>query len=70
MGWGDAHHHAFIELKNALINALILVKPDCSRAFIADADTSNDSMGAVPAKVIDGAVHLVYFHLWVLKDAE
>ena len=30
VGWGDAHHHVFTESKNALINAPVLAKPDCS----------------------------------------
>ncbi|MCV6574127.1 MAG: RNase H-like domain-containing protein, partial [Cohaesibacter sp.] len=70
VGWGDAHHQAFTELKNAFINAPILAKPDCSRAFIVDADASNDAVGAVLSQVTDGAEHPVYFHSRVLKDAE
>ena len=70
MDWGDAHHHAFTELKNALTNAPVLAKPDCSRAFIVDADASNDAVGPVLSQVTEGAEHPVYFHSRVLKDAE
>ena len=35
-----------------------------------DAYASNDAVGAVLSRVIEGAEHPVYFHSWVLKVTE
>lgn len=52
--WKGEHHCAFEELKNALLETVVLAHPDFSRPFILSTDASQDGLGAVLSQVQEG----------------
>uniref|UniRef100_A0A8C6KM80 Gypsy retrotransposon integrase-like protein 1 n=2 Tax=Nothobranchius TaxID=28779 RepID=A0A8C6KM80_NOTFU len=52
--WTDEHHSAFMELKAALVNSVILAHPDFTRPFVLFTDASLDGLGAVLSQVQEG----------------
>ena len=45
--WTEQFQEAFEALQRALVSALVLGFPDCSKVFILDTDASNQGIGAV-----------------------
>lgn len=52
--WGEAHQHAFEELKGRHVAAPILSYPTSEGLFILDTDVSNFSIGAVLSQLQEG----------------
>ena len=52
--WTTDHDWAFAELKQALIDSVVLAHPDLSRPFLLSTDTSLDGLGAVLSQVHEG----------------
>ena len=68
--WEDEQREAFEELKNALITAPVLARPDFSKPFYAQCDASGSALGAVLVQEYeDGELSILYISR-VLNAAE
>ena len=52
--WTADHDRAFAELKQTLINSVVLAHPDFSQPFLLSTDASLDGLGAVLSQVREG----------------
>lgn len=69
--WTEQCEVAFIRLKEALVNAPVLVQPDRAKPFMIETDASEWAIGFVLCQVgDDGKIHPVAFDGRKLKGAE
>ena len=61
--WKEKHQNAFMELKEAIIQAPILRYPDTTKPYIVYTDASDDACGAQLSQTHDGAEFPVAFLL-------
>ena len=59
--WDEHHENACERLKQALIEAPVLVTPGNDHNIILDTDASDIAMGAVLSQVIDGQERVVAY---------
>ena len=52
--WKDTHHDAFMNLKEAIIQAPILQYPDMTKPYIVYTDASDNACGAQLSQIHDG----------------
>ncbi|KAH0822314.1 hypothetical protein GEV33_000477 [Tenebrio molitor] len=68
--WSSECERAFVDVKNALINAPILSCPDFEHCFTLQCDASDDGTGAVLTQNIDGHERVVCYLSRALLPAE
>ena len=68
--WKDAHHDAFMKLKEAIIQAPILRYPDMTKHYILYTDASNDACGAQLSQIHDRTKFPVAFLLHTFTDSQ
>jgi len=68
--WSPEAATAFASLKDALINAPILIAPDYDRPFSLSTDASTSGLGAVLEQERDGQARVIAFASRVLSPAE
>jgi hypothetical protein len=69
--WSEGAERAFVELKERLCGAPILVYPDISKSFILDCDASNEGLGAVLSqKDVEGVEHPVAYYARAFSKVE
>ena len=59
--WGDEQQKAFEEIKNRLLNPLVLNMPDKKGRFLLYSDTSKHTMGSALYQVQDGRPKLIAY---------
>lgn len=59
--WGEAQRNSFLDLKQTLLDDIVLMYPDYSRGFILEIDASRAGYGAVLSQEIDGKRRPVAF---------
>ena len=61
--WTSTHHTAFLNLKEAIIQAPILHYTDCNKEYIVYTDASEDACGAQLSQEHDGMEYPIdFFH--------
>ena len=68
--WENEQEQAFQELKNALITARTLSRPDFSLPFVLQTDASSTGLGAVLTQVQNGEEHVIAFASRSMQGAE
>ena len=68
--WKERHQNAFMELKEAIIQASILRYPDTTKPYIMYTDASDDACGAQLSQTHDGAEFLVAFLSHTFTDTQ
>ena len=68
--WGDEQEASFVGLKEALTKAPILARPDFSRPFIIQCDTSNYGLGALISQIFEDGEHPIVYASRVMTAAE
>ncbi len=59
--WSEEHQEAFDRLKEALVEAPVLVTPSDDCQYVLDTDASDTAMGAVLSTIIEGEEHVVAY---------
>ena len=68
--WKERHQNAFMELKEAIIQAPILQYPDTTKPYIMYTDASNNACGAQLSQTHDGAKFPVAFLSHTFTDTQ
>lgn len=68
--WNDEIEKSFTTLKNALISAPVLSRPDFKLPFIIQCDSSNFAIGACLSQQFEDAEHPVAYYSRVLSKTE
>jgi len=68
--WSEEQQQAFVRLKDALIDAVILGYPSPEGTFILDTDASQKTIGAELSQVQDGVEKVISFASKVLTTAQ
>ena len=68
--WEDEQREAFEELKNALTTAPVLARPDFSKSFYVQCDTSGSALGAVLVQEYEVGEHPILYISRALNAAE
>lgn len=68
--WGPEQQEAFDWIKQAIISAPVLIRPDFSMPFQVHSDASNYAVGAVLTQMRDGYEHPICFASRTLSKAE
>ena len=68
--WTSVHHTAFMTLKEAIIQALILCYPDPARRYIVYTDASDDACGAQPSQEHNGTKFPISFLSHTLTETQ
>uniref|UniRef100_A0ABD2WBS4 RNA-directed DNA polymerase n=1 Tax=Trichogramma kaykai TaxID=54128 RepID=A0ABD2WBS4_9HYME len=68
--WAEEHKKAFEELKTALTEAPVLIRPDFTKPFSVQTDASDFAVAGVLSQEIDNEEHPIYFVSRTLNKAE
>uniref|UniRef100_A0ABD2WNZ3 RNA-directed DNA polymerase n=1 Tax=Trichogramma kaykai TaxID=54128 RepID=A0ABD2WNZ3_9HYME len=68
--WTEKHQKAFEELKAALTEAPVLIRPNFEKPFSVQTDASDFAVAGVLSQEIDGEEHPIYFVSRTLNKAE
>jgi hypothetical protein len=68
--WDSRHEDAFMQLKDAFVNAPILSYPDFSKRFVLQTDASNVGIGAVLYQEVNDAKRIIAYASRKLTAAE
>ena len=68
--WKDIHQDAFMKLKEAIIQAPILLYPDTTKPYIVYTDASNDACGAQLSQIHDKTEFPVAFFSHTFTDTQ
>lgn len=68
--WGPDQQRSFEDIKQRLISAPILVRPDFTKPFDIHCDASTVRLGAVLTQKIDGVDYVIAYANRTLSEAE
>ncbi|MEW8092744.1 MAG: reverse transcriptase domain-containing protein [Candidatus Thiodiazotropha endolucinida] len=68
--WSEECDHAFLDLKDCLINSPILAFPRCSGTFVLDCDASSYALGGVLSQLQDEEERVIAYASHTLNPAQ
>ena len=68
--WTAEQDHSFNKIKQALLSAPVLIRPDFSKEFQLHCDSSDYAIGAVLTREVDGLQHTIIFINRLLTSSE